>query len=67
MGVMYVVLANKRLLVKCYDSKMVKLPSNLYYRVYSMQLTNKKNIYIYGLTALRSAKGGANTMGTLNF
>ena len=32
-----------------------------------MQLTNKKKIYIYGLTALRSAKGGANTMGTLNF
>ena len=37
-----VVIANKRLLVKCYDSKMVKLPSNLYYRVYSMQLNNKK-------------------------
>ena len=39
-----VIIAIKRLLVKCYDNKMVKLPSGLFYRGSYMQLTNKKNV-----------------------
>ena len=36
------IIANERLLVKCYDIKKVKLPGGLFYRGYHMQLTNKK-------------------------
>ena len=38
----YVIIANKRLLVECYDIKKVKLPGGLFYRGSYMQLNNKK-------------------------